>query len=368
MKQTSIKYRNAQSEDTENIVAFHGNEAMTTWEKEFLGYKKESGVLFLAEDEDNIIGTQGLIPYPMNVDGTACLATRSERTLVSPKYRGKNIFGDLYDYCRQFGMEKNSQFVFGSTGAFKAFKRIGFRHETGYGLHMALAHNPTSIMSCIRSGTMLVSLRLKELIRTIKQKDKTRGVEYAKLATAILSLMIQSFTSFMEKQKVAGLQIESMPYDFNDIKDLYSLLRGNNHLIYIDQDERFWKWRHMLSAPPTSYYAYLKNKLVAYLIYDSTQPATTTIVDFSASDTRSFRQILYKMIQTSKSEGKAFVEVSFNAKCHPLRRLLPLFLGCGFIPVYLGGNQVLLPLQNNFPEAFSDIKNFYITDLWHILK
>ena len=113
--------------DIDSIVEFHGQHNSDYLVYEYQNNKKESAVFITAVDNINkIIGTQALIPYPLNIDGKILLTGRSERSLVAKSYRGAGLFQDLMEYCAQCGQEKGLNFIWGTTVLKKAFKRAEF--------------------------------------------------------------------------------------------------------------------------------------------------------------------------------------------------------------------------------------------------
>lgn len=366
MNKPTITIEKAISGDTREIVAFHQNSDLQDWENEFHGYMKEDGVLYLAKDGDQIVGTNGFIPYKMNINGTSCVASRCERTLVSPDYRGQGLFAQLVNNCIVFSRERQSHFVFASTSAKKAFRKVGFRTEDAFSLHLVLSLGPRHIYQCIRDGKLEAPVTIGDLVDTVQKKDKWRGLEYVKLATMLPSYLLRMLGKCVP-HSTSKLVIEEKPRSNSDLSKLYHVLRNDEPLIYLEQDESFIDWQNWNTGSSLRYYVYKADVLCAYIVCNMSSRGTATIMDVAATDMSALRLAVTRVIHEAEEQEKGFLKLSFNIRCKPLRRLLPTLLGCGFIPVYLGGNEILLPLKEDLPASFHDIQHFYITEIWHSL-
>jgi len=101
---------------------------LAQWEWEFVSrdFSQQKLLYVVAEDQGHIVGTQALIPIRM-VDGNGVFWTaKSEETLVSPAYRGQQIFEKMYDLLKQYAQSSGIRCIWGFTPATRAFTRIGF--------------------------------------------------------------------------------------------------------------------------------------------------------------------------------------------------------------------------------------------------
>ena len=363
MNGSRIEFRRASSDDTQAIVDFHSNEALKNWEVEFHGFQKEDGVLYLALDDGKVIGTQGLIPYSMSIDGVPTLVHRSERTLVSSEYRGQGIFNSLYDRCKEFAAERDSAFVFGSTAAAKAFSRVGFRSEHSFSLHLVSCASLGGIGSFIESQ----KLGFGDLYNAVKSKNLWRGLEYVKLVASIPSLLLGILCSLLCLLKTAPVAFEQQVRSAGDLEELFAGIGVSGQLIYLEQAPEFIDWLEQVTPASERLFMYRGTALIGYAQYAKIDSHTLNVLDIVAENNFALLRLVGELKILAKQSGRNFVKTSFNVRCRALRRLLPGFICAGFLPVYLGGNEVLLPISKSLPDSFEKIESFYITEIWHAL-
>jgi hypothetical protein len=127
-----IELRLAGEKDIDAINQFYNRIYQRKRTKEQFNWEFNSApagkaIYVVAVDKDKIVGTQCAIPYYiLDKEGKTRLTAKSEDTLVDPKYRGKQIFENMYFQllmeCRKAGIG----FIWGFTYAEKPFKNIGF--------------------------------------------------------------------------------------------------------------------------------------------------------------------------------------------------------------------------------------------------
>lgn len=363
-----ITIRHTSPEDTRAIVKFHKNEGLSNWQQEFHGFRPDDGVLFLAEYDGELVGTQGLIPYEMNINGTPKLCLRSERTLVAPEMRGHGLFARLYDQCKAFGRNRESQFIFGSTGAGRAFERVGFRVETNYSRHYIGLVSFTSILRHLRHGGFEHRLSISRLLRAIRNREKQTLFEYVKLAMAIPSSLLQLMRPALRRRAKSPVDISESLRSKSDIEALFEQIRGNDQLIYMHRTPRFQRWQNPMIGTARTFFAYEADELAGYITLQADESrATATVMDLAASNPTASDALIDVARRHARKTGNAFLKVSFNDRCPALEVWKQTNLRAGLLPVYRGGSEVLLPLADNIDPAFHDIRAYYITDIWHVL-
>jgi N-acetylglutamate synthase-like GNAT family acetyltransferase len=127
-----IVYRLASDADIERINVFYNNiyNKNRTYEQFYWEYNSApagKAIYVIAEHNNKVVGTQCAIPYyVIDKNNSQTLTAKSEDTLVSPDYRGKSIFENMYslliDECKKNGIE----FIWGFTYADRPFRKIGF--------------------------------------------------------------------------------------------------------------------------------------------------------------------------------------------------------------------------------------------------
>ncbi len=96
------------------------------WEWEFVTNCKDKILFVIAKENNEILGSQALIPIKLIDKEGIFLSAKSEETLVAPSLRGQGIFKRMYDLLFEYAQENNIQVIWGFTPATKSFTDIGF--------------------------------------------------------------------------------------------------------------------------------------------------------------------------------------------------------------------------------------------------
>lgn len=96
------------------------------WEWEFESYDSNSQIYVFGEKNGDVIGTQALLPISIIINNMTILSAKSEETLVHPKFRGKNVFDNMYDLAFTEANLNKIQLIWGFTDAKKPFSKVGF--------------------------------------------------------------------------------------------------------------------------------------------------------------------------------------------------------------------------------------------------
>jgi len=339
--------------DLERTVEFHGQHNADYLVYEYQLNNKDAAVFITAKDDMNkIIGTQALIPYPLNIDGKIHLSGRSERTLVAKPYRGGGFFQELMAYCAQRGKEKGLDFIWGTTILKKAFKKAGFIYKEKFFEHAILFLNNPKILADILSEK---DLRLK-------------CVKSLLLPASFLS---HNLLFYINKLMLRGvdLNIKQELYNYNDIDLLFQKIRGKEHLVTIAPDEVFMDWLlNKGNRKILKYFAYNDKDLLAYLYVDISDKPTAYIIDYAAQDVSALSFLISHIIRILKNEHNfCYLYVCYNHKNKFLKKLRYSLLMNGFIPFYRGGGMVFRPLTYTNMNILDNIKYWYITKMWTML-
>lgn len=134
MAHHEIKYFLLEDRDIDDLVHFYNSIHRSTRDKarfnwEFKNAPAGKAIYVIAKDvrADKIVGSQCAIPFLMKKsDGTILLTAKSEDTLVDPKYRGMNIFENMYKMMISECIKANILYIWGFTSARKPFAKLGF--------------------------------------------------------------------------------------------------------------------------------------------------------------------------------------------------------------------------------------------------
>ena len=78
-------------------------------------YMGEKCLLYSIEDQNEIVGTQGMIELELVESSQKILTHKSETTFLNPKYRGQGLFEKIYEKCVHDVKEKKSKLIWGFT-------------------------------------------------------------------------------------------------------------------------------------------------------------------------------------------------------------------------------------------------------------
>ena len=359
-----IHYSDAHRDDAAAVDAFHGFGNPALFVHEYWTHRADRSVLAVGKDGDRIMATEGLIPYELSVRGVPMLTGRSERTLVAPDYRGLNVWHDLMAYCAGRGRAQGMGFVWGSTGAKKAFERAGFTFHSGHRLHLYAAGSASRIAAYIADMGARGGFRPARMRERLSGGNKQLLEPYALLAAAAPSLLARAVTALPRALRARHYDITGEPRAYADLDALYQRL-GVRDGIYLRQDGAFVKWAVVdAHLGCRRYYAYRDGRLAGYLYATVRDPWVVTIIDFAFEDDRVQAALLDRLRADPDAGRRAFFKISLNVKHAVQKRYVLPLAAQGFLPLYRGGSQVVMPLLCNDQSLVGDMSQWYLTDLW----
>jgi N-acetylglutamate synthase-like GNAT family acetyltransferase len=107
----------------EMYIGRHRNIPQFNWEYKDIPYQ---ALFIIMENENNLIGTQALLPNYLIVNSEKIYSAKSEETLLHPDCRGMGLFKKIYDYTLRLAQIQNINIIWGFTNAIKPFSNIGF--------------------------------------------------------------------------------------------------------------------------------------------------------------------------------------------------------------------------------------------------
>lgn len=334
--------------ESEALARFLSLKDPAVFEYEYATYMQEKYVYVTARDaNNNIVGSQALMPYVLNIDGKDALTGRSERTLVSAAMRGQGLFAGLYDECIRYGREKGMQFVWGTTAAIKAFQKVGFIFHHDYWEHA---------ICCIKPGALIPS-----------GTNVSRKFKLAQLLTAPLSIATRAAVPF--RKKPSSIEIFDDLKDPADLRIIYDELREQGPLIYLVQNPQFLRWAYELDHRRTylRLYAYHDDKLHAYVHLDLSHPSIARLVDFAEAEQGVLGYLLEEVRRRLKQSKHNVMHASYNFKNPQLRKAAKSLYANGFIPINREGHKCIRPIEFIDMNILGDIRPWYITEIWNTL-
>ncbi|NVB84265.1 MAG: hypothetical protein HOV81_38165 [Kofleriaceae bacterium] len=330
--------------DATELARFLGLRDHRFFEHEYRTFKPERSVFVQARLDGRLIGTQGIVPYPLFVGGKPLMSGRTERAMVDPKWRTGGLFAQLMRTCVSQAAEKGCDLLWGMTGLKVPFQYSGFLFFEGFYEHALLCVAPTRIAEDLRG-----------------QQD--RRMRAAKLAATVPSLCLRAAGRFAPAAK---LDVLTRPRNDRDVDELYRQLRGRMPLVVMRHEPAFLDWLDA-GRGVERFYAYDGEALAAYAYVDLSSRTKATILDFAARDARCMRTLIRAIVRAMSQRGVAFLYVSYNVTNPLLARQRTWLVGEGFVPFHRGGGFVVRPLRFQDYNYLGDMSRWYITRLWNVL-
>jgi GNAT superfamily N-acetyltransferase len=362
-----IVFSEAHQGDEEAIAAFLRFEDPSVLTREYWSYRPTDSVFALGKDGDRIVATEALMPYELSVFGKRMLTGRSERTLVDPAYRGKNIWHNIMAFVAERARERGMAFVWGSTSARKPFESVGYSFLEGHRLHMYAATSVSAVAAYTVRLAAKGELHPRLLRERIKRRRKHELEQYAILGSALPSLLARlPGAAWAASSSQTEIRTDACP--FGEIDALYQRLGVHDRDIYLPQDAAFNDW---LSARTKlggdGYFAYDGGRLVGYVYVSRGDTNLATIWDFAFETKLAAVSLIQRVRADLAARGCAFFKISVNVR-HPVQQgYLAALTASGFIPLHRGGSHVVLPIHFTDRSVLDDMSRWYLTDLSYVL-
>ena len=256
-----VKYRQAEEKDYKKINDFHNrlyssNRTIEQFRWEFHNSPAGRSIYIIGEDNDEIAGTNCVIPiFLINSKGEKVLTGKSEDTLVDPKYRGQNVFYNLYQVLFEKCIENGVKVIWGFTSAYKPFKKLGFKI-------------PYEHQQILIANRIVPSFKyLSSLNRNNRLIDKAKI-----LGLCFFSKLNYSFKSTNNLVlKRFHISTEAKIDQVNDL--IQANLKEKENAFAIDQSSEFQQWRIYDNSNSYKIHTFSfendNNKLVVLLIFNS---------------------------------------------------------------------------------------------------
>lgn len=367
---SNVEYFEASIRDVEAIGKFNKITDPELYKHEYWTRLMGHSVLMAARDKEKIIGLQAMIAYYMNVNDRKMLTGKSERTLVSPEYRGQDIWARLMENCIEEGTNRGHKFFWGaSTDAIKAFKKVGYLHIQGHRQYLLSSVSLYRVVKLITSSESPISLNPITIYRTVRSRNLTQNLQYVRFLASIYASLFKFINIKIHKESASDqFQIENRPLGDNDIANLYQEIRGEKgNLVWLHQDEEFCDWAFRLGQNNVKrWFAYKNGKLRAYL-YGWFIDSVAHVLDFAAADAEAFNYLLVCFRKSCIEEGQTFIQAIVNPLCTQQRISIKCLKKNGFLPVFTGGNSVVRIGQYKDLNILGDPGSYYMTTLWSML-
>lgn len=336
VKNKNVSMRELQSSNIDDVVAFHNLHYGTTrtpesWIWKYHGYNPDAATFVIAKDGGKIVGTQGMIPVPILVNGKYYLSGKSEDSLLDSEYRGKQIFSGLYKFAMGLCASRKMHCVWGFTPAVKVWRdSLNFRVYEDIVQTSVLVLRPESILH--------IPLGLYAIMRKL-----------------INSLFVNTQKNVLVEQKLRSPE---------DLKGLYErLVTKHKELICLKLDKEYLTWR-IFDNPNIKYDAYFvyeNNELRAYCYFSMNKNQWIRLSDFTCEDYTFGKILLKKIIDDKKPAYVLFMGNKTNVLTTRVFELLRRF---GSIKKRSSSAFVLQNISFPCEDSLYEVKNWYLNGLW----
>jgi Acetyltransferase (GNAT) domain len=360
----NLTYRLAREHDLEAINRFNANQ-LPVWRHEFFSPLRPQSYLAMCADGDQVVGTEGYVEYPLLLNGEPILSHRSERTLVSPAYRGKNIFNALIDLCTEASKAQGSLFCWGATAAQKAFERAGFHYHHGYRTYaiLPLSNTHYTFKQLLRGRALpLNPLRLY-------RKLKGRDIKVSKEAITTAAHGRYFFKKLFRAKGALVLTHASAPKRWTDVDALHARIRTSETLVTLRHDQQLFDWLEGEGQNRfLKVFSYEGDTLRSYLcIHLDERDSYAPVLDFCADSAEALGAAVTHARQEVLRQGYTALFFTLNAQNAEQRTLLGHLHRLGATNYGRVGTWVIKPLCLADSPLYENMQAWYLTDLWFAL-
>jgi len=343
---SETKVREATDSDIDRVVSLHNQNykhqrTALQWLWEYRTHHPDLVVFTVVEDDDRIVGTQGMIPIYLRFRGGTYLSGKSESSLLSPEYRGGKTFQKLYAFAMSLCKAKGMCCVWGLTTAAKVWRdRLLFSVYTDAIYTSVSVLNPRLALSGTSSLTSC-----KYLYGCVQRRllSRRKPVESRRFS------------------------IEQDLRSYRDLDHLYERLATKHaDLIYIRQDEDYFRWR--ISNNPNARYMtcflYEHDLLQSYCYVNTANSPTAYLTDFTFVDDDAGSYLLQKVLERLGHRNVVWVSFLGNVKNPLISAVFNVLKRFGFIEERSPLAVVTKNIMCEDEEITRDVRNWYLNGLW----
>jgi len=339
-------------DEIQEIVSFHNSAYGTArtamqWRWQYQGVEGDKAVFAVARDNGKLIGTQGMMPYYLNVCGVKMLTGKSENTLLHPEYRGKGVMPELYQFALQHCQKRELALIWGFTHAAKPFQKYGFnvfdvRCDLGRpGFHITphfLARGAA------QAGTN----------RTPKQRIALWWKYGAYFLRGLRFLVAP------QVKGPAGYNVSQHPLTATDLKDFRGKRSQKNVSLVLDDAYMTWRMREHPFFHYQDYQVRQGGALTAYAFVVENEN-TLYVSDWASLDDKSTRLLISRIVQAYQNKVAHFNMISNSAQMDVLTMEILRKLG---FRRHSGTNLVVKDLTGNLTETVQHPERWDFSGLW----
>ena len=297
------------------------------------------------------MATQGVMSIPLICAGKRLMSGKNESLLIEQELRNRGVSAELYKYSLTEYKKEQYCFLWGfSRKALPTLRKADFW----------VFSKPVS-----RAILSLSYYKTKDLITANDKPQLKDRLLYAGalLATAYSSAVFKMRSRLTDKNT---LYSTNTILDDDDVCGLFQRFQERYpDMIYIEQNEVYYKWRIGKSPLPIHpIFLYDQKVLVGY-IYICIRPNGLELIDFAFTTNKVGKVLLLHLYNFIGRTKCGFVTYYGNKHNALNKRAFALLVRFGFI-IMPGPNDFVLRLfDEDLGEEVLNITNWYITSLWY---
>jgi len=342
--------KSSDKSEIDKILSLHNstykeNRTHKQWLWEYKSNYPELFVFSVIEDDRRIVGSQAMIPIYININGKKYLSGKSENSLLDPKYRGRSLFENLYEFAMLKCYERKMCCVWGYTSAVRVWRnKLGF-----------------SVFDTLYESTLVLNLQ-----HTFSEINKSNWKMRKKIKTYFFAVLgyVYSFKRVFRRAK-KRYSIENKLRSIDDLDKLYTDLRKKSpKLIHISQDMKYINWRiyNNPNIEYETYFLYENNKLKGYC-YAGIKNKTVSLTDFTFENVEAGTFLLSHLLKKWKKDI-GFVLFFGNISNPLIYNIFNLLKQFGFVKRKHSNAIVIKNIRYKSESILYDVKNWYMNKLW----
>jgi len=338
---SELNVREATDFDIDHVVSFHNQNykdrrTPSQWLWQYKTHNPDHVVFTVVEDEDRIVGTQGMIPIHLTFGVGTYLSGKSESSLLDPEYRGGKTFQELYDFAMSLCKAKGMCCVWGLTTAIEVWRR--------------------KLLFSVHTNTMYTAVSVLNLRPSVRTSCR------------YLYAYVRRHLSPHEKSaKRRRFSIEQHLRSYRDLDHLYQRLAAKHaNLIYIRQDEDYFTWRisNNPNARYMTHFLYENDLLQSYCYINTANQSTAYLTDFTFVDDDAGSYLLQEALEKLQNMNVVWVSFLGNAKNPLISTVFNLLKKFGFIKRRSPLAVVIKNINCEEEKTIYDVRNWYLNGLW----
>ena len=325
------------------------NDETFRWEYYF---QPEKTVFVTLSQDDEIIGTQSFLPFPLIMNGSKTVSGKSENSFIREEFRKELNFHNLYYYGVDECGLKSIQPLWGLTHLANFWKKILKFEVHGKIMYSFIFRRSFPALSELyRGGGYLSPLRflyniLKVIILSIKTFRLRSRISYRK-----------KLNEFQVLDRITDDQIFNTYYG--------EIRKKHPGLVYIEITNEFLEWR-VYTNPNLKYssFFFMKNgSLQGYYIF-SVKGKTAQLVDFIALDNNTYETMTMHFLIKLKKMKIRSAEYFGNIKNEINSEVINLFRKIIGGKLLLNKGMAFVMKDTSGDLKMPGIQEWYINGLW----